>query len=318
MGTIVIKPILQRGGDRYTLAGSLAENGYSRAPGCTILLSPYRESDGKFRTGLDDEALYIRKMPVEEQAIEKERVKKLKQELEYRSGVSLGPRDDYYMKMTDGNENTAARAQMIKLGDGERAFNDEDIQSAITAAWIRVHPVVANSYEAWRTGSAGPHVLFYVSDADAETKLAYEENIASDKIIGQLLTMTPSSRRRLARILEMPVSEASKEEYVYNQLTSALKDPSGVFKQGTFKGQRVVKVMTDLLSMKEETLNVKDLVKQALNMGVYRRYKGVIMEGELKVADSEADLVKHLTVTTEDRIALDGKLNTRKKLQENL
>src|SRR4029079_715097 len=112
MGTIVIKPLIKKGGDRYTLAGSLAENGYSRAPGCSILLCPHREQDGKFRTGLDEEALYIRKMPAEEQAIEKARVKKLREELEYRSGISLGPRDDYYMKMTDNEEGTLTRAQM--------------------------------------------------------------------------------------------------------------------------------------------------------------------------------------------------------------
>lgn len=314
MATVTIKSILKKGADRHTLAGSLAEHGYTRQPGTGITIPPYRERDGKFRTGLDPDALYIKSLPVEEQEIERTRVSTLRKQLEERSGLDLGPRSDYYTKLTDEEMGTLTRAEMVRLTDGEKVFNDEDVQAAITSAWLRVHPLVASSYEKWRSGQSGPLVLFYVSDEEIETKISYDNNMAVAIINSKILEMTPTNRKRLARLLDIPVSDDSKEEYVFNKLNETLMNKSGEITFGGYKGRQVVLVFNELMAMKEENLNLKDLVKQSIQHGIYRRNKGAIMDGTTKIADSEAELVASLTTNTEDRIALESKLKTKKKL----
>ena len=41
-----------------TLQGSLAANQYFRYPGSGIYFTPFKEANGKYRTGLDPEAAY--------------------------------------------------------------------------------------------------------------------------------------------------------------------------------------------------------------------------------------------------------------------
>ena len=310
MGILTIKAIAKKGADRHTLAGSLEENKILRSPGCSFLIAPYRDIDGTFRTGLDPEALYIKQMPQEEQELEKARVSALRIDLERRSGMSLGPRDDYYTKLTDEESGTLSRAQMIKMSDNDKVFNDEDLQEALTGAWLRVHPLVAKSYEHWKRGEAGPIVEFYISNQEIENQISFDERKSINKAIVQMEEMSPSSRKRIARLMDIPVSEASTEEYVYNQLDKVLK--SGEITFGADKGKRAVVVFNDLTSMKEETLNIKDLVKQALQMGIYRRVQGKIMQGELKIADSEKDFITALTLNTEDRVSLQKKVDSKK------
>ena len=141
--------------DDYSLEGSLHKNGYNRFPGTGIRFVPYREANGDYRTGLDENAVYINRMPAAEQEIERTRVKTLREELEKNSGLKLTPTADYYMKMYDEYFGENSRAQVKKLMDGDNLFNLGNVFDAITFAWLRVHPQVASSYEAYKSGKSG-------------------------------------------------------------------------------------------------------------------------------------------------------------------
>ena len=81
-----------------TMQGGLASKGLTRIPGAGVFKYPYKELDGKYRTGLDPDSSYIKRIqdPTERE-LEKERVTKLRQKLESELGdIDLGPRSSFW------------------------------------------------------------------------------------------------------------------------------------------------------------------------------------------------------------------------------
>jgi hypothetical protein len=66
-----------------TMDSGLAQKGMTRIPGTGVFKYPYKELDGKYRTGLDPDAAYIRRIKDDtERELEVERVTALKAKLE--------------------------------------------------------------------------------------------------------------------------------------------------------------------------------------------------------------------------------------------
>jgi len=125
--------------------------------------------------------------------------------------------------------------------------------------------------------------------------------------------MTPEKKRKVARLLGLPVTDDSKEEVVYNQVDNILKQTE--FKNGKFQGLNPIEVFNRFADMKENLLHIKDLVKQALTHSVYRlKPNGKVYEGEFEVAKDEDDLVKFLADddNQDELITLEQKLKTKK------
>ena len=67
--------------------------------------------------------------------------------------------------------------------------------------------------------------------------------------------------------------------------------------------------------MKDNLLNIKDLVKQAIQHSIYRiKPSGAVYEGEYEVAKDEEELVKYLVDddNQDDLLVLEQKLKTKK------
>jgi hypothetical protein len=126
--------------------------------------------------------------------------------------------------------------------------------------------------------------------------------------------MTPEKRRKIARLLELPVSEDTKEEIVYNLVDTLLKQIE--FKdKGKYQGLSPIEVFNRFADMKENLLHIKDLVKQAIAHSIYRlKPNGHVYEGEFEVATDEDVLVKYLIDEEhqDDLLTLEGKLKVKK------
>ena len=80
-----------------TMQGSLSAKGRTRVPGTGVFMYPYKETDGHYRTGLDPNAGYIKRiMDSQEKELEIERVTKLKAKLEAALNVDLGPHSKFW------------------------------------------------------------------------------------------------------------------------------------------------------------------------------------------------------------------------------
>ena len=299
----------------HTMQGSLAAKGRTRVPGVGVFMYPYKESDGQYRTGLDANAGYIKRIAdPQEKELEIERVTKLRAKLEEAlGGVDLGPRSKFWnYGLSQGTDDTL-HVQPVKLVDGDNFFDLGQTFQELTFSWLRVHPTIASSYQAWERGEYPAETQFYVVDDEIENSIMYRKKQAINKAIAKFDGMSPEKRRKVARLLGLPVTEDTKEDVVYNQVDNILKQTE--MKSGSHKGLNPVTVFTTFADMKEDLLHIKDLVKQAIAHSIYRvRPNGKVYEGEFEIAKDEEDLIRFLIDddNQDQLITLEQKLKMKK------
>jgi len=297
-----------------TMESELSKKGMTRIPGTGVFKYPYKEFDGKYRTGLDPKAAYIKRIGDDtERELEVERVTKLKAYLEEELGVDLGPRSLFWNYGLSQSTSDEAHVKPVKLMDGDNFYDLGVPFQELTFAWLRVHPTIASSFGAWERGEYPADTQFYVVDDEIENAVLYKKKQIINKAIVKLDKMSPSRRIKVARLLGLPVTEDTPEEFVYNQVDNVLKQTE--FKKGKFKGLDPVKVFSKFADMKDNLLHIKDLVKQAIAHSIYKlKPSGRVYEGELEISTSEEELVKYLADkdNQDDLLFLEEKLKTKK------
>ena len=297
-----------------TMQGGLAIKGYTRIPGTGVFKYPYKELDGQYRTGLDPKAAYIRRIsdPLERE-MEIERVTELKQKLEEALNVDLNPRAQFWNYGLSTSVDDSLHVQPVKLSDGDTYYDLSMPLQELAFSWLRVHPTIASSYQAWERGEYPADVQYYVADDEIESKVIFKKKQLINKAIIKFDDMTPDKKKKVARLLGLPISDDSKEESIYNQVDNLLKQTE--FKNGKYQGLSPIEVFNRFADMKENLLHIKDLVKQAIAHSVYRaKPNGKIYEGEFEIAKDEDDLVKFLADddNQDQLLILEGKLKGKK------
>jgi len=298
-----------------TMQGGLAGKGMTRIPGTGVFKYPYKELDGKYRTGLDPDAAYIKRIqdPTERE-LEINRVKELKAKLQAALGdIDLGPRSPFWNYALSTSTEDTLHVQPYKLMDGDNHFDLSIPFQELTFAWLRVHPSIASSYQAWERGEYPADTQFYVADDEIENAIVYKKKQLINKAISKFDSMTPAKKRKVARLLGLPITENTKDEVVYNEVDNVLKQTE--FKSGKYQGLSTIEVFNRFADMKEDLLHVKDLVKQAISYSIYRvKPNGKVYEGEYEVATDEEEVVKMLIDDDNQDmlLTLEAKLKSKK------
>ena len=298
-----------------TMDSGLAAKGMTRIPGTGVFKYPYKELDGKYRTGLDPDAAYIKRIKDEtERELEIERVTALRKKLEAEIGdIDLGPRSKFWNYGLSTSSDDQTHVQPVKLMDGDNYFDLSNAFQEIAFSWLRVHPTIASSYQAWERGEYPADTQFYVVDDEIENAVIFKKKQLINKAIVKFDSMTPEKKKKVARLLGLPVTEDTKEEVVYNLVDNILKQTE--FKNGKYSGLNPVEVFNRFADMKESLLHIKDLVKQAVTHSIYRiKPNGKVYEGEFEIAKDEEELVKFLADddNQDQLLILEGKLKTKK------
>jgi hypothetical protein len=298
-----------------TMQGGLAQRGLTRIPGTGVFKFPYRELDGRYRTGLDATAAYIKRIadPTERE-IEVERVKALKEKLEADlGGVDLSPRSTFWNHGLSTSADDTTHVQPVKLLDGDNFFDLSIPFQELAFSWLRVHPTIASSYQAWERGEYPADTQFYVVDDEIENAVVFKKKQLINKAITKFDAMSPEKKKKVARLLGLPVTDNSKEEFVYNQVDNLIKQTE--FKSGKYQGLSTVEVFNRFADMKENILHIKDLIKQAIAHSIYRvKANGTVYEGEYEIAKDEEELLKYLVDDDhqDDLLTLEQKLKVKK------
>ena len=298
-----------------TMDSGLSQKGMTRIPGTGVFKYPYKELDGKYRTGLDPDATYIKRIKDDtERELEIERVTNLKKRLEAEIGdIDLGPRSKFWNYGLSLSPDDQTHVQAVKLLDGDNYFDLSNAFQEIAFSWLRVHPTIASSFQAWERGEYPAETQFYIVDDEIESAILYKKKQLINKAIVKFDSMTPEKKRKVGRLLGLPVTEDTKEEVVYNLVDNILKQTE--FKSGKFSGLNPIEVFNRFADMKEALLHIKDLVKQAVTHSIYRvKPNGKVYEGEFEIAKDEEDLVKFLADddNQDELLVLEGKLKTKK------
>lgn len=298
-----------------TMQDGLKQKRMTRVPGTGVFKFPYKELDGKYRTGLDPDATYIKRIQdPTERKIEIKRVTDLKKRLQDALGdVDLGPRSPFWNYALSQSTNDESHVQPYKLTDGDNLFDLSIPMAELTFSWLRVHPTIASSYEAWERGDYPAETQFYVADDEIENAILYKKKQTINKAISKLGSMSSQKIKKVARLLGLPVTDDTKEEVVYNMVDNVLKEVE--FKSGKYQGLSTVEIFTRFADMKEDLLHTRDLVKQAISFSIYRiKPNGKVYKGDYEVATDEDELVKHLMDedNQEELLTLEAELKTKK------
>lgn len=301
-----------------TMQSQLAKNNMTRIPGTGVFKYPYKELDGKYRTGLDPDAAYIKRIqdPLERE-LEIKRIEETLARLQaYLGDIDLGPRAQFWNYALAKSSTDTTHVQPVKLLDGDNTFDLSNPFQEIAFSWLRVHPTIATSHQAWERGEFPADTQFFVSDMELETKIAYQKKQLINKAIAKFDNMTPDKKKKIARMLGLPVTDSSTEDLVYNLVDDVIKQTE--FKSGTYKGQNPITVFNRFADMKENLLHIKDLVKQAITHSIYRsKPNGRIYEGEYEIAEDEDALVKRLADddNQDELLILESKVKSKKIAQ---
>ena len=209
--------------------------------------------------------------------------------------------------------NDSLHVKAVKLLDGDNLYDLNVPIQELSFAWLRVHPTIASSYQAWERGEYPADTQFYVVNDEIESQIVYKKKQSINKAIIKFDQMSMEKKRKVARLLGLPVTSDSKEEVVYNLVDNMLKQSE--VKSGSFKGLNPVEVFSRFADMKDNLLHIKDLIKQAIQHSIYRvKPSGKIYEGEYEVAMDEDELVKYLVDEDhqDDLIVLEKKLKSKK------
>jgi hypothetical protein len=298
-----------------TMQSELSKRGMTRIPGTGVFKYPYKELDGRYRTGLDPDAAYIKRIldPTAKQ-LEIERVTKLREKLESILGdIDLGPRSKFWNYGLSTGTEDYTHVQPVKLMDGDNIFDLDNPYKELTFAWLRVHPTIASSYQAWVRGDYPADTQYYIVDDEIENAIVYKKKQLINKAIIKFDVMSVEKKRKIARLLGLPITDDTKEEVVYNLVDNILKQSE--LKDGQYQGLNPVEVFNRFADLKDDLLHVKDLVKQAIAHSVYRKKPtGKIYMGELEIAVDEEELVKYLVDEDhqDELILLEQKLKGKK------
>jgi hypothetical protein len=301
-----------------TMEGGLSQRGMTRIPGTGVFKFPYKEMDNKYRTGLDPDASYIKRIKdPEERKLEIERVTKTRDRIQESLGdIDIGPRAPFWNYALAISTDDSMHVRPAKLMDGDNLFNLSVPLQELTFSWLRVHPTIASSYQAWERGEFPADTQFYVADEDVESAIVYKKKQLINKAIIKFEGMSPEKKKKVARLLGLAVTDNTKEEVVYNMVDTLLKQTE--FKSGSYKGLSTVEVFSRFADMKENLLHIKDLVVQAIAHSIYRkRPDGRIFEGDYEVAKTEEDLIRFLVDddNQDTLITLEQKVKTKKIAQ---
>lgn len=293
---------------------SLATHGYYKVPGTYVYKLPYREATGKYRTGLDPDALYIKSISnPTERKIEQERCAEALERLQNTTGLDLGPTSKYWNFSNFDPSRPNETVQPARLIAGDNYFDLSDPFQEIQFSWLRVHPTIAISLEAYKRGDYPLDVQYYVCDDEYENVVVYNRKKQINDAITILNNMSYEKQLKVARLMGLPVSDGVKNEVLYNIIDNAIKNSEAVRKRHTETS--AVSIFMMYAKMKEDVLTIRDLIVQCIENKILSvKEQGKIYKGSVLMAKNEDELVEKLSLDEgqEYYISLQEELKAKK------
>ena len=315
-------PVMYKPGVQ-SIQNSYAERGWNRQPGTAIGYPPLRLPNGKYATGLDensDEVQRLRRMDPDEATRLSEEIKERRIRLELATGLDLSPNAKYYTDVySTGNYLTGQVAEKVKLYDKENVFDFSDPFQEVQYWWvIQNKAIIAPSLSEWREGRCKDTVQFYIENSEVEVELVYKRNKSMVDAVQTLTKQDLATRRKVAKLMGLSVTEVDNELSVYNKLYDAINE--GSMKNAKYKGQNSVDLFNRIANLSTSIMNAQYIVEQAIEFRIYTKRNGVVYEGESMIANTEEQLIDTLANSnrSQEYLALEIKIADKLKLRANI
>lgn len=295
---------------------SYALHGWNRNPGTSVGYPPLMGANGRYLTGLDEDATDIKRLmqidPEEGQRVYNE-VKERRERLELATGLDLSAKSSYYNIYSSTAE--GKKADKMRLVDKDNIFDFSDPFDEVRYWWaIQNRDLIASSLMDWRSVKCKSSVQFYIENADAEADVVYKKNKSVVDSIKTLTELNLEERKKVAKLCGIQLSESDNEMAVYNKMYEFIM--SGTSKIGKYFGQDTVTVFNMISGLSKSVINARFMIEQALELRIYSKRNGVIYEGETMIASTEEQLIEQLASSnrTQEYLALEIKINDKRKI----
>jgi hypothetical protein len=248
----------------------------SKFPGTFEVLQPAMTPDGRWVTGLDEDAVSIRKIddPIL-RAQRQEEIKDLRLELERITGLDLSGKstywDTYYMKIVD------------KL-----ALNFDNPHDR-----IKYHILLSNNYAApeleAKVNPEFMHTKFYMHRAENEEGTKAVKSRERDKAVADLYALY-DNRPRLILIGKYLFASKVKDTMTQDGIYNLIRDGLTADKDGS-----LVRKFNDASSKTIEELTYKLIVDEAIAKHVIRIREGYFQRGNATYGKTMKDVLKFLS-----------------------
>lgn len=267
-----------------SIRDSLLKEGLSRIPGARMLLTPWKEENGQYRTGLDEDGLYLRRLTPEQKESELKVIGMLKEKAkDLFPGVDLSPRAPFYTDIFKHYEKENV-GKTVRMKDGDNLFNLDKAYDLIAYAWLRVHPFVAPSGLLVNTGEYS-RCDYYVNDIDVEVETKFKMQTRIATAIASLSAMNPTRLRQIARQCGFAVTEVDKQEPIFVKMYEFINESMGASKSNNLT------LFESVNGLKQEALDIRDIMKRGFVYGVFKNFKQAIYQGDTRVAANEDELL---------------------------
>lgn len=248
----------------------------SKFPSTFEIMQCGRGADGRWVTGLDEDALAIMRIPDQELREKMRQEKKeLRIELERLTGHNLGAKSDFWLTF------------YIKIVD-KLALNFD-----IPMDRVRYYVLLANNFSAPELeAKVDPEYIntkFYMHRSDSEDSQKSVKSRERDKAVADLFHLydNPSKLKLIGRfILGTKVKESMSSDSVYN----LLRDSLSADKEGT-----IVRKFAEATSKTIEELSYKLIVDEAIQRHVIRIREGYYQRGNATYGKTMKDVLKFLS-----------------------
>lgn len=287
--TIVISTVEQPVSEKHPSIGkTLRDMGRTRFHGTTMRLTPKAEKDGRYRTGIDEKAIYLNSMSEQEREVELEKIRGWKTQIQESYGeVDLGPRSSFYSKIYDSRIDPGQKCPIAIFKDGDNILNLDNKEDLIRYCYLRVHDWVAPSAEALLSGQY-PTARFYIKDTEHEHEIFYKRKTLVNKAKQELENLTTKKRTTIARQLGLPVTDQTKETSVYRLLDDYIS-------LGEKKANAEnITLFNKFLKMKDDNLAIMDTIVVGLEYNVIRKVRAEFMRGEVPMGKTKDEVAKFL------------------------
>jgi len=301
----IIKPLSKKPLSINTLQGSLYKEGLSRAPMTAIGVYPLTDAKGNILTGIDEDSMKIKSIRDPElRALEYNRIKSLREDLEARVNESLSPTSPFW-------EEKLAEPYILK--DGDNVFDMGNPYHAIDFYWLTQVPIIARSLEDVQSGKVDATTIsFYVYETDIEVKNEFNRKKEINNVVSTLNKLGEVEIKKVAFILNLKLKENATYDEIYVALDNYLNEPKAYGKEDPIAE---FKKATELTA---EVLAIKVLIKQLLEERILKLKGLAVFEGENLLAKSEQDLEIKLAEDPSLFTSYEAKTRAKKTYIDNI
>jgi hypothetical protein len=248
----------------------------SKFPGTFEVLQPGKTADGRWVTGMDEDAISVKSITDPElREKRKEEIKEVREELERLTGQNLSATSDYW------------NTYYIRIVD-KLALNFDNPNDR-----VKYYILLANNYAAPELeAKSNPEFLnskFYMHRAENEEGQKAVKSRERDKAVADLYAMYDNKPKLVLigkYILGSKVKDSMSQDGIYNLLRSGIEND----KEGT-----IVRKFNESTSKTIEELQFKLILDEAIARHVIRIREGYYQRGNATYGKTIKDVLKFLS-----------------------